>query len=185
MPKLCRKCGSEGPFWTNRVKKDGQSIYCIVCDKKRLKKYRRSKAGRMVSRRYRQSVKGSPKEKASRFKTVRRLCNRFRMNMALARRRGKSWTIPIAEYEKLIKLPCRYCGGPLPETSFGLDRIDNSKGYDQNNVVPCCSLCNYARRDQFTHGEMILFIGPAVRKIREWRDNPTPDLLLEQLGWDQ
>jgi hypothetical protein len=29
----------------------------------------------------------------------------------------------------------------------GLDRIDNRKGYVSDNIVPCCSDCNLAKRD--------------------------------------
>jgi hypothetical protein len=28
----------------------------------------------------------------------------------------------------------------------GLDRVDNNRGHYENNVVPCCKLCNQAKR---------------------------------------
>ena len=34
---------------------------------------------------------------------------------------------------------CYYCGEPLAD---GIDRLDSSKGYIENNVVPCCKICN-------------------------------------------
>lgn len=27
----------------------------------------------------------------------------------------------------------------------GIDRMDNSKGYVDGNVLPCCSICNHAK----------------------------------------
>jgi hypothetical protein len=30
----------------------------------------------------------------------------------------------------------------------GLDRVDNGKGYEIDNVVPCCKECNYAKCDR-------------------------------------
>ena len=50
----------------------------------------------------------------------------------------------------LIKSNCHYCGKPPSkphrkcETFLynGLDRVDNSIGYIESNVVPCCYICN-------------------------------------------
>lgn len=62
---------------------------------------------------------------------------------------------------------CHYCGAP-PEQGKnksrlgrpsvfngvikhnGVDRIDSSKGYTEENVVPCCKACNYAKRQMTT-----------------------------------
>ena len=29
----------------------------------------------------------------------------------------------------------------------GIDRVDNEKGYEEGNVVPCCKICNVAKHD--------------------------------------
>lgn len=44
-----------------------------------------------------------------------------------------------------IEKGCSYCG----ESSIRmtLDRIDNSKGHTEDNVVPACIRCNYVRRN--------------------------------------
>lgn len=45
-------------------------------------------------------------------------------------------------WEKSIKLlhsNCYYCGKPHAD---GIDRIDSSKGYNIDNVVACCKICN-------------------------------------------
>jgi len=31
---------------------------------------------------------------------------------------------------------------------FGIDRIDNSKGYIEGNMVPCCKICNWMKSDK-------------------------------------
>lgn len=51
---------------------------------------------------------------------------------------------------KLIQSPCHYCGKKvkceLDTSSFnGVDRVENDKGYHKDNVVPCCSTCNFAK----------------------------------------
>lgn len=67
-------------------------------------------------------------------------------------KRGKIWNLTHPEAFKLIKSPCTYCCfmPTWPENRVGIDRVDNSKGYDFSNCVPCCFTCNSAK------GEMSL-----------------------------
>lgn len=80
-----------------------------------------------------------------------------------ARKRELSWGID-SMFVTLITSPCHYCGvGPsmcrtTSNASFwynGIDRLDNDNGYESDNVVSCCSICNYAKRamryDHFTN----------------------------------
>jgi hypothetical protein len=60
----------------------------------------------------------------------------------------------------LIHRPCVYCG-KIDTNNFhenghdlcynGLDRIDSSKGYSENNVVPCCWKCNRSKANMPLH----------------------------------
>jgi hypothetical protein len=60
-----------------------------------------------------------------------------------AKKRGLDFTLTLQEFEKLILNDCCYwCGGPLPKTRGGLDRMDNTKGYTPENSIPCCWICN-------------------------------------------
>jgi hypothetical protein len=85
--------------------------------------------------------------------------------MQSAKRRGYSWELTDDEAIKLLTGDCYYCGAaPSNETQHknqygtfrrnGIDRIDNSIGYTQANCVPCCSACNYAKRE-LSHDEFI------------------------------
>lgn len=72
--------------------------------------------------------------------------------------------ISFEEFMKLSQLPCHYCGTELSNayqrywkrTVYGLfkynglDRVDSSKPHNKDNVVPCCKLCNWAKRDLST-----------------------------------
>lgn len=50
---------------------------------------------------------------------------------------------------------CYYCYKSLAKTTgVALDRIDNSKGYTKENVLPCCGVCNQIRNRHLTHNEM-------------------------------
>ena len=39
--------------------------------------------------------------------------------------------------------PCFYCGKEI--STIGIDRVDNTKGYSVDNLVPCCTDCNKAK----------------------------------------
>jgi hypothetical protein len=41
------------------------------------------------------------------------------------------------------KTNCYYCGDQI--NGLGIDRVNNEKGYVLNNVVPCCSKCNFMK----------------------------------------
>lgn len=94
----------------------------------------------------------------------RRLHSRFVHGAYIAKRRGLHWELSKAEYEAISNGPCFYCGSTLPEVGAGLDRLDNSRGYDRDNVVPCCGVCNTIRSDRFSAGEMRL-IGAVICQI--------------------
>lgn len=64
-----------------------------------------------------------------------------------------------ATFDRLLAQPCYYCG-VAPGNTFkhqhdskatflynGVDRLDPTKGYTQENVVTACSACNYAKLD--------------------------------------
>lgn len=77
-----------------------------------------------------------------------------------AKQRGYEWSISKELFRQLTSNVCIYCG-EIPSTikihkrsdgSFsipymynGLDRVNNAEGYTINNVVPCCSMCNYMK----------------------------------------
>jgi hypothetical protein len=98
--------------------------------------------------------------------------NKFTSGRHQAKKKSLSWTIEKDQYVSLIKQPCDYCGGPLPKAGIGLDRLNNKKGYDIDNVIPCCSVCNLVRGNRFTYGEMKKFIGPAIKLVSKERGEP-------------
>ncbi|CAB4196824.1 hypothetical protein UFOVP1290_344 [uncultured Caudovirales phage] len=66
-----------------------------------------------------------------------------------ASKRKLLWELDSIDAFNLIQKPCYYCGFVVkfPESRNGLDRIDNAKGYNINNVVPCCYPCNIAKHE--------------------------------------
>lgn len=69
-----------------------------------------------------------------------------------AKRRGLVLELSTNTFIELIQSPCSYCGKAPSNvirdrqtgTNYytGIDRVDNSKGYIEGNVVPACKICN-------------------------------------------
>lgn len=64
--------------------------------------------------------------------------------------------------EQLLK-GCYYCNDK--DSRIGLDRIDNNKAHYKDNVLPCCSRCNYIRGSM--PFEAWMEIVPYVKSARE------------------
>lgn len=73
-----------------------------------------------------------------------------------AKRRTIKFELSEQEVFDLIIQNCSYCDLP-PSTDMklsahpdfrytGIDRVDNDKGYEKDNVVPCCETCNTSKR---------------------------------------
>ena len=95
---------------------------------------------------------------------------RFTMARSNAKRMILEWTISKEEYLRLLNEGCFYCGKNLvgKETGTGLDRIDNSEGYTNENVLPCCGDCNKGRGDRWSVDEwqVMMFSLLGLRGIR-------------------
>ncbi len=95
-------------------------------------------------------------KKAKGYASLKRAISRMRLK---AKQRGYSWELSYREAKVLVTQDCYYCGRQ-PSNYYhkpranggsfytGLDRVDNSKGYTLDNVVPCCKWCNYGKRDR-------------------------------------
>jgi 5-methylcytosine-specific restriction endonuclease McrA len=79
-----------------------------------------------------------------------------------ALKRGYAWRLSFGEFAALIGQDCHYCGelptqehvahkgttDGRPVVYNGIDRVDNTRGYETGNVVPCCGVCNTAKLDR-------------------------------------
>ena len=69
-----------------------------------------------------------------------------------AKEREIDWKIKDSYAKELISKECFYCGAKFSNEwdgykYNGIDRVDNEKGYEEGNVVPCCKVCNVAKHD--------------------------------------
>ena len=91
----------------------------------------------------------------------------FRNGILSAKRAGREWSITIEQFIKLREKSCYYCDGPLPETGYGLDRIDCSKGYSNENVLPACHSCNRKRSNDWSVEEARLAVQAVIAHRRK------------------
>lgn len=61
-----------------------------------------------------------------------------------AKKRGIEFELTKDEFSNMIEQNCTYCGD---SERIGIDRKDNNKGYTLENSVPCCTSCNYMKKD--------------------------------------
>lgn len=75
---------------------------------------------------------------------------------ANAKKRKLEFNLDKEYFKELVSSNCRYCGcQPFQHLLsvykdipyIGIDRVDNTKGYVDNNVVSCCKHCNIAKRN--------------------------------------
>lgn len=91
-----------------------------------------------------------------------------------AKKHHQEFTLTLNEYKQIV-IPnkCHYWFlHSLPLFGAGLDRIDNSKGYSIDNVLPCCTDCNRIRGDRLTVQETEI----AIKAVENHRLSIKKDL---------
>jgi hypothetical protein len=69
-------------------------------------------------------------------------------------RRDLECSLTCDDWVNLVTKPCFYCGADPQKVMHnsslfmigGIDRMDNDQGYHIENCVPCCGMCNLAKR---------------------------------------
>lgn len=86
---------------------------------------------------------------------------RFSTAKTDAKRRELSFELTFDFWWREVQKTCYYCRdilGKRSETTVGLDRLDNNKGYIEGNVVSCCAFCNLTKGDRLTSEETMVMI---------------------------
>jgi len=85
--------------------------------------------------------------------SFRSIFNLYKRN---AKNRNINFNLSIDEFKEITQKNCYYCNVSPKQFSSnyiqyglyiynGIDRIDSNKGYEIDNVVPCCGVCNRAK----------------------------------------
>jgi len=75
-----------------------------------------------------------------------------------AKNRGLGYNLTEEQFKEITQKDCYYCGAKPSNIRKaygyngdyiynGIDRIDNTKDYTVDNVVPCCKICNLAKNN--------------------------------------
>ncbi len=155
--RCCTKCLLEKPIDAFMLVKKGSSRYktaCRKCEYNRINTYMKTPRGKLIRERARSKVGGS----------------RYSAARNAAKHRQREFNITRSEFFELVIKPCFYCTYPISTWGIALDRIDNTKGYEIGNVLPCCEICNRIRSNVFTVYEMKEILGPAIKQVRDKRE---------------
>jgi hypothetical protein len=101
-----------------------------------------------------------PADKLSILRSMRRLHRRY---VKVCQRGNKYWEISVEDFHRLTSSDCHYCGKPPMQISRtykynGLDRKNSQKGYQLENVVPCCKECNFIKGRELTYDEAVVVL---------------------------
>ena len=107
-----------------------------------------------------------------------------------AKRRNFIFNISREIFQKKTSENCSYCGSSPKQiqrggrtngdyTYNGLDRIDSSKGYTEDNVVPCCGRCNEAKmatdqKEFLDWNERVI-----IHQSKKWTDEQIEEFVLK------
>lgn len=81
-----------------------------------------------------------------------------------AKKKAMEFSLTEDEFKEIVSQPCYFCGQPADrqfptQTKLntcptngtilvnGIDRIDSAVGYKKENCLPCCEICNKAKRN--------------------------------------
>src|SRR5579863_4596561 len=89
-----------------------------------------------------------------------------------AKKRNLKWALSESKFVELILSDCHYCG-QQPSPYNGIDRKNSNVGYVEENVVPCCKVCNTIK-GKVSYEVFISFLQrlTGARTIRAWLLQP-------------
>lgn len=96
------------------------------------------------------------------------------------RRRNVFFGLTIAQFCRVIYLPCAYCDKPPSQMIpgygrynpfTGIDRVNPKWGYTIENVKPCCPDCNAMKSNRLTPAEARV-VGLALAQYRQANAKP-------------
>lgn len=91
-------------------------------------------------RQYRRQHKEAIRLRRTQFESTNPIRTKFWRYRMRAKARGYDFGLTFEQFSGLLSdASCVYCDAT---GKMGLDRVDNSRGYQTDNVVPCCRYCN-------------------------------------------
>ena len=134
-------------FYKNKLHKYGVNVYCIECEKirsaeKYLKNGHKSKNPE-YNKEYNIKNKNILLQKRKIYQNT--LNGKYYQYKNGSKNRNIDFDLTLEEFSLYWQKPCLYCDNNI--TTIGLDRKNNSYGYNVSNIVSCCSICNRVKLD--------------------------------------
>jgi len=85
--------------------------------------------------------------------------------------RGYLFALTFDEYCQFINGNCFYCDFKEDGKRNGIDRIDNTIGYEINNCVSCCWKCNWMKSD-LSMVEFVDWLENIAKNHKNWKLSP-------------
>lgn len=114
-----------------------------------------------------------------------------------AQRKEYDFELDRFQFLALVIQRCHYCGIEPQNTTKpshfvdkesntwfihnGVDRLDNTKGYIEANVVPCCTTCNYAKRTM-SKEQFLSWVNRIYKYSVASISEKTPGMIIDELG---
>lgn len=142
--KICKVCKIEkeySEFHKSKHSLGGVRTTCKECRKKEKNEYRsRPEVKKRQQEHYQKNKKIIRERTAKHYWTINGQFHQYK-------KRAKKSNIVFELNEKdcvdFFETNCYYCGDKI--NGLGIDRVDNKKGYVKDNIVPCCSKCNFMK----------------------------------------
>ena len=122
--QLCVNCGKDYEQFKTRYNKS--SKICKECNS-----YNNA-----------QDAKRKDRVRNYRNERFRNIQQYYKDYVSSAAKRNYSMGLQFNEFKELVVSQCYYCHYIKEEEVNGVDRLNNNIGYDKENCVPCCNICN-------------------------------------------
>lgn len=148
----CRKCLIEKElieFSNSKAGRFGKQTICKICAQIQNKIYRNKNRDLI-------NAKQNIYTKINKEKIKLRVNNfnyKYKEYRRKAKRRELYFTLTEDQFKLFWQKNCFYCNDKIK--SIGLDRIDSKLGYELDNIVSCCYICNIMKLD---HSKFELYI---------------------------
>ncbi len=152
--KKCKKFKEYSEFYIDNSNNSGLRYSCKKCDKENQKEYRErpevKKRSRVLVKKWR---KDNPEQnKKLKKKWEQSPKGKYNEYKKRSRERNIIFNLTFEQFITFWQKDCEYCGDKID--TIGLDRVDNKKGYNIDNVESCCTQCNTMKMD-YTEEEFI------------------------------
>lgn len=125
-PTVLFRCQCGGTRLTRAsLLRRGKVTVCVACSRRD-----QAKRASLATRRFSDAER-----------IIRARYSEYKLN---AKRKARAFDLTVEQFTQMVQSSCDYCG---EEGVLGVDRVDSGRGYTWDNCVPCCSLCNFAKRD--------------------------------------